>query len=201
MFPGLLHEAPSPCPIFHPGAGGVPSTLEEGPVPPLVPALQRRAGAQVLTVRDPIHRLRSSPADTASPGMPDPFPLVLVLAVPLQRPLFCQRTMWLTPSLCNLPSKATLSETPSLITASTLGTPLQGHCAPQGPLFCLPCLCNYPPPDSVTSESHLARSGERTGHSGEGVSAPCCCWEQGEGDLGWVLEASEGLLPPTSERG
>lgn len=33
------------------------------------------------------------------------------------------------------------------------------------------------------------------------MSALCCCWEQGEGDLGWVLEASEGLLPPTSGGG
>lgn len=58
-----------------------------------------------------------------------------------------------------------------------------GSLCPPGPTVLLTVLA-YLPPDSVTSDSHLVRLGERTGHSGEGVSALCCCWEQGEGDLG-----------------
>lgn len=70
----------------------------------------------------------------------------MALAVPLRRPLFCQTATWLTPSLCSLPSKATLSETPSsLIPESTLGTPPPGH-SPAPVPFRLPCLCNKTPP-------------------------------------------------------
>lgn len=74
------------------------------------------------------------------------FPLALALAVPLRRPLFCQTATWLTPSLCSLPSKATLSEMPlSLIPESMLGTPPPGHSPAPGPLRLL-CLCNKTPP-------------------------------------------------------